>query len=268
MINNKAQEGAGAIGVVFVIALVIAFFVCVIGFDYVPAGRIGVMDHLGEVNPTPWGPGVKWTGLLTSTIDMNTRLQLVSYDASAASKDLQIVKTKVGINFRIDPSKAPEIYKTIGEDYQPVIITPIVQEAVKQSTAYYNAEELITDRAAVKNQITQYITDKLATKGLIVTEVSITDFDFSEEFNKAIERKQVAAQDALAAENNLKAMQYNSQAMALQKEVLEIKKLDIQLEWIKKWSGNLPTTLISNEDTVDMLLNLPTPETMKVNQDE
>ena len=255
--NEAAYAGLG------VVAFIIAILVMTLGFDYVPAGYAGVTDRFGEVGVAPWGPavgnsGIKWTGIFTSTVDFDCRIQRVDYDASAASQDMQTVSTRVAVNFKLNPITIPEVYKTIGVEYQDIIIFPIVQESVKSATANYKAENLIKERSLVKKDITDHITMKLEEKGIFVTEVSITDFDFSEEFNRAIESKQVAEQSALEAKNKLDEMRYTSEAMQLQKEVIEIKKLDIQMEWIAKWNGMLPNTLITSGDTVDMLLNLPT----------
>ncbi len=257
MLNKKGQ--AEMILPLVVVVFFIAAIVSVMGFDYVPAGYVGVKDRLGVVEPAPWGPGVAWTGVLTSTKDFSIKIQLKEFNANAASKDLQMVKTQVALNFRVNPASTPDIYKNIGRNYQDIIIAPTVQEAVKSSTAKYNAEELINNRAAVKADITNFITARLEGKGLIVTEVAITNFQFSEEFDKAVEAKQISDQQAQQAENKFKEMEWNSRAMELQKEVLEIKKLDLQQNWIDKWSGNLPQTLIINGDgeAGNFLLNLP-----------
>jgi regulator of protease activity HflC (stomatin/prohibitin superfamily) len=226
-----------------------------LGFDYVPAGYIGVKDTLGTVDDTPWGPGITWTGVLTSTKDFTTRIQLKEYDASSASKDLQIVNTKIALNFKVNPQSTPEIYRTMGLKYQDLIISPIIQEAVKSSTARYTAENLIKERTMVKADITNYIISKLEDKGVIVTEVSITDFMFGPEFNQAIEEKQVAEQRALTAENKYNEMEWTSKSMKLQSEVLEIKKLDLQQMWIEKWNGQLPKIVTSDSGGMFMQIN-------------
>jgi regulator of protease activity HflC (stomatin/prohibitin superfamily) len=248
--KKKAQVWLTSFFVLIFIIGIIVFM----GFDYVPAGYVGVKDRLGEVNMIPLTPGVYWTGILTTTHEMDARILKAEYVASAASKDLQTVKTQVAINYKINPSQAPNIYKDIGLGYQDVIIQPSVQESIKSQTAKYNAEELITSREEIKSKITDYLINKLSDKGLIVTEVSITDFDFSAEFNKAIEAKQVAQQKALEAENRLRETEFNAKALTLQKDLLEVKKLDIeirkldnQLEYINKWDGKLPTYVMGNE---------------------
>lgn len=254
--NKKGS--AEVIAGVSVVVLIVLLITALMSFSYVGVGHVGVKNRLGVVASDYLNPGVYLVGPLTSVEKFDTRVQLTEYKASAASKDLQIVSTNIALNYRVDPTKAVEIYKTIGVDYSDIIITPAIQEVVKAATAHYNAEELVTNREKVKNEITDTITQKLRDKGLEVTQVAITNFDFSAEFNAAIEQKQVAQQAALTAENKLKEMQYTSQAMELQSKVIEIKKLDIQREWIAKWNGILPSQLISSGDTVDMLLSLPT----------
>ena len=239
--------------VTFGIVAFVVLIALIIGYDQVPAGNVGVLDTFGEVDSIPKQPGLWWTGVFTDTVPMSIQIQKAEYDASAASKDLQVVSTQVALNFRLNPSSAPELYKNIGIGYQDVIIQPIVQEAVKSQTAKYNAEELITQRESVKAQITDYITLKLQDKGLMVTEVAITNFEFGREFNKAIEMKQVAEQKAIEARHKLAEMEFTSQAMELQKEVIEIKKLDIQQQWIAKWDGQLPNVMTSG----GMLLEMP-----------
>jgi len=238
------------VGIGIVVLAVIVLVIAMTGIDYVPAGHIGVMDTMGNVADTPWGPGIKWTGVFTDTVSFSTRVQLSEYMTTAASKDMQIVQTSIALNYKVNSGSTPEIYKTIGENYQDVIIAPVIQEAVKSSTSKYNAEALITDRASIKADITDYITNSLLDKGLLVTEVAITDFQFSPEFSQAIERKQVAEQDALTAENEFRAMEWTSASMELQTEVLEIKQLDLQQQWITKWNGKMPGVYVmSGEDS-------------------
>ena len=144
---KKAQAEIGA--AIFIVSLIIVGFLVFSGFDSVPAGNIVVKERMGVIDSTPWGPGIQWTGVLTSTVDFSTRIQLENYDVSAFSSDAQIVKTNVAVNFRIDPAKAPEIYKNIGENYQDIIIAPIVQETVKANTAKYKLDELVKNRETV-----------------------------------------------------------------------------------------------------------------------
>jgi len=261
--NKKANSLGLGIGLtVGVVAFFIGIILVTMGFDYIAAGHIGVKERMGVIDDVAWGPGVQYTGMLTSSQSFSTRVQLYEYDVNAFSSDAQVVQTQVALNFRIDPVRAPEIYKNIGKDYQDIIISPIVQETVKANTAKYKLDDLVRNRGAVKAAITNALIQTLEGKGLIVTEVALTNFEFSPEVQAAIEDKQVAAQDALAAENRLREMEFTSQSMALQSEVIEIKKLDLEFAKIEvdkiraeAWNGILPTTMVvSGEDTSQNLL--------------
>lgn len=263
MINKKANLRFGIGLTLGTIAFIVGMIIVGMGFDYIGAGHIGVKERMGVIDPVAWGPGVQWTGMLTSSQSFSTRVQLKEYAVSAFSSDAQVVETEVALNFRIDPTRAPQIYRDFNVNYQDIIISPLVQETVKANTAKYPLDDLVKKRGEVKNAITMALIKKLEDKGLFVTEVALTNFEFSPEVQAAIEAKQVAAQDALAAENRLQEMRFTSEAMKLQTEVLEIKKIDLEFAKIEvqrimaeKWSGNYPNTLVISGDDQELLLNL------------
>jgi regulator of protease activity HflC (stomatin/prohibitin superfamily) len=281
----KYKHNVEAFVILFLIFFGVGLFIIIQGFDYVPAGHTGVTDTFGKVGDISWGPGVEWTGVFTSTKQFSTRIERKDFKATAASKDLQVVTTEVSLNYRLDPSFAPKIYKELGTQFEETIMYPIVQESIKGVTAQFTAEELITKRQLVKTSITEHIVEKIQAKGLIVTEVALTEFDFSDEFNKAIEAKQTAEQDALKALNEKRraitqaeaqnekvkleadAEAYSvktkadSEAYALRvvREELAQSKDLVQYKAVEKWSGNLPTFYtMGNEQS--MLFNIPVTE--------
>jgi regulator of protease activity HflC (stomatin/prohibitin superfamily) len=130
---------------------------------------------------------------------------------SAASKDLQDVTTTIAINYKLDPSKASEVFRTIGLDYMEVIAHPAIQEIVKEITAKYNAEDCIVKRSEVKDAISASLINRLGERGIIVESVNITNFEFSSEFTAAIEAKVVAQQRIETAQNDLERMKVEAQ---------------------------------------------------------
>jgi len=222
-------------------------------FRVIDAGENGVRVTLGKASLSPLNPGIHFKFPLIQTIvKFETRTQKYEAELSASSRDLQEVSTKVAINYKVDPSRTPEIYKTLGTEYANRIIYPIEQEVNKASTAQFTAEELVTKRESVREMMRSNLKEKLLPRGIIVEEISIINFEFGEEFTKAIEQKQVAEQQALTAENKFKEMEWTSKSMKLQSEVLEIKKLDIQQQWITKWDGKLPIFMTNGDG---MLIN-------------
>jgi len=196
--------------------------------------------------------------ILESVTEVDTRTQVESAEASAASKDLQTVSTKVAVNFNVRADRVAEMWNSVGKEYKSVIIDPAIQEAVKSATAKHTAEELITKRESVKEEITSSLRARLSESGFLnLTQVSITDFDFSKSFNASIEAKVTAEQDALASRNKLEQVKYEAQQQIekakAQAETIRIQAAAItqqggrdyvQLQAIQKWNGELPAQMV------------------------
>lgn len=227
----------------------------------VPTGHVGILTRFGALQ------GVLREGIhvvvpgVNDVVMMETRTQMEQSDATAASRDLQIINTKLALNFRIDPDKAGDLYRNVGTQYKARIIDPAVQESLKVVTTKYTAEDLIRQRAQVKNEVEIEITKRLRAYNILVdpSGLSIVNFDFSPEFNKAIEAKQVAQQEAekqkwvlqraeLQRQTEIALAQGKSQAAKLNADALRVQggSLVIAREWIERWDGKLPTMMGGN----------------------
>ncbi|HLK13581.1 MAG TPA: prohibitin family protein [Fimbriimonadaceae bacterium] len=248
-------------GILVVVGLVTASFIAV------PAGFRGVLLTFGAVHgDLSEGPHLIVPGIQTVVL-MEVRTLKNTADASAASRDLQTVQTKVAINFHVDPSKVGKLYQSVGTDFASRIIDPATQETVKAVVANYTAEELINQRGRVKQQIDEALTQRLAAYDLMIEPggVSLTNFDFSTEFNHAIELKQVAQQTAeqqkyelqkaqLAAETEVAAAKGRAQAAQLEAAALNAMggSKVLAKAWIEKWDGKLPTVSGSQGMIIDI----------------
>jgi len=218
----------------------------------VGAGERGVLLRFNAVTGTIYGEGLyfRWP-LIERVIKMDIKIQKEQADASAASKDLQTVHSDVAVNFHIDPAKTAFIYQEVGIDYKQRLIDPALQEAVKAITARFTAEELITRRETVKDEIKTLLHDKLEPRGILIDEFNIVDFGFSPAFNNAIEAKVTAEQSALAAKNKLEQIKFEAeqrvaeaqgkaQAMRVESEALRTNPQILELRALEKWDGVLP----------------------------
>lgn len=221
----------------------------------IPAGYQGVRLTFGAMKGV-LPPGIHLITPGADTVELiETRTQKEEAQATAASSDLQIVTTTLALNYRIDPAKAGELYMEVGPLYKARIIDPTVQESLKVVTAKYTAEELIRNRAAVRASVESEIIKRLEAYNIVVdpTGLSIVNFEFSEEFNRAIEAKQVAQQEAekqkyvlqranLEKQTEIARAEGKSQAARLNAEALKVAgaELVIAREWIDKWDGKLP----------------------------
>jgi prohibitin 2 len=203
---------------VILIAIVTIVSVVVIASTYqtVPSGYAGVV--------LSWGNPVRSTGsgmqaitpFVESIVDVNVQVQSATAQESAASSDLQEVSASVTVNYRLDQVYVKEIYINLRQDYEGRVIIPAMQDALKASTAKYQATELITQREAAKTSFQNLLQEKLNQYHILVTSVSITDFQFSPTFTTAIEAKVTAEQNALAAQNQLQVVQFQAQQQVIQ----------------------------------------------------
>lgn len=246
--KQKTMKNTGLIGLTT--ALVAGLIIIFMSFTTVQPGSVGVVVRLGAVQKVILSEGTHFVvPFVTKVVQVNTRIQKVEAEATASSKDLQNVTSKIALNYSLDPGKAQIIYQKLGLAYDISIIQPTIQESIKSATARYTAEELITKRASVKSDVYEYIKKRLGANNILVVEFSIVDFSFSPEFNKAIEAKEVAKQKAITAVNDLQRIKAEAdQAIAQAKGQADAQKLLqesiddklLQLKAIEKWNGILP----------------------------
>ncbi|MGN0616379.1 prohibitin family protein [Ruminococcus flavefaciens] len=262
--NNMAKKPSFK-GVKWIVIGAAAIFVAVNSFTIVPAGNTGVVLTLGEVSANPLSEGFHVKAPFVQTVEnMSNKIQVYETPASAVSKDLQTVSSSIAVNYRLVSDKSPDMYKNVGVDYQTILITPVVQECMKSATAKYNAEQLITDRESVSNEVKTALDSKLNSYGIYIEKFNIVNFDFSAEFNTAIEAKQVAEQNLLktkteqeqakvianteaekkviAAKAEAEAILKQAQAQADANKLLEesLSNKVIAYEQIQKWDGVMP----------------------------
>ena len=175
------------------------------GFESVGAGERGVVfSEFGGVLEGVLDEGLRFKiPFVEDIIKMDVTIQKSQTQATASSKDLQMVSSTIALNHHVDPAAANIVYQQTKGAYKSRIIDPAVQESVKAVTAQFTAEELITRRAEVSIEIKTALSERLRVHNIVVDEVSIVDFSFSRVFNDAIEAKQTAEQSALKAERDL-----------------------------------------------------------------
>ncbi len=243
-------------GILGIIALILLF--SPIGlFSTVEAGHVGVVTRFGAVNRVA-NPGVVVKiPFIDVVAKMETRTQKEQVEAQAASKDLQVVKSTIALNYHLRGEKAVEVYQNIGIEYNERIIAPAMQEAFKATTARFTASDLISKREAVKTQAYTELKKRLEKYNVIVDDFNIVNFDFSLEFNQAIENKTVAQQNKERAQIEAETALVQAQGQAdAQRKVEESGNLSpayLEFLAIQKWDGVLP-----NATSGTPFINIPT----------
>ena len=189
-------------------------------FSTVPVGSTGVVVTLGQTQSMTLGEGFHIKApYITHIVSMDNRIQKQEVSAAATSKDLQAVSTTIDVNFHLSPGNSNSMYQTIGQNYSEILLAPAIQESVKNVMAQYSAEQLITQRSTVSISIREELENRMTEYGVIIDEFNITNFQFSAEFDAAIEAKQVAEQNKLKAQTEKEQRIIEAEAAAREKEV-------------------------------------------------
>src|SRR3989339_251350 len=221
------------------------------------AGERGIVLNFGAVQKVVLGEGLHFRiPIVQQVVLRDVKVQKSLTVSAASSSNLQEVSSEVALNYHISPDKANVVYQSLGIEFKERIIDPAVQEVVKGVSAKYSAEELITKRPLVSEEMRKNLAERLLTYNIIVDAFSIVGFSFSKIYLEAIESKQTAEQLALKAtrdldrikieaEQTIAAAKAQAESLRLQRanistDLIELRKIEANLKAIDKWNGVLP----------------------------
>jgi prohibitin 2 len=172
-------------------------------------------------------------------------------DAAAASRDLQVVTSVIAVNYHLDGQHATDVYQQVGMKYDEIVVDPAVQNTFKSVTARFTAEELITKRQEVSATAEKELAEQMLNYHVIIENFNIVNFDFSPEYNAAIEAKQVAQQQVETAKQLLAKTQIEAQtavakakgeadAQAALRDAGALTPEYLQYLFLQQWNGILP----------------------------
>lgn len=221
-------------------------------------GQAGVLSILGKAQDGPLLEGLHLKPPLVSNVDIyDLTVQKFEVPAESSTKDLQNLSASFAINFRLDPLKIVDIRRTQGslQNIVTKIIAPQTQESFKIAAALRTVEQAITQRSDLKQDFDQALDERLDKYGILVLDTSVVDLEFSPEFSKAVEEKQIAEQRAQRAvyvaqeaaqeaEANVNRAKGQAEAQRLLRETLTAEIL--QKQAIEKWDGKFPQVLGGN----------------------
>jgi len=171
-------------------------------FVIINPGQAGVLSILGKARDGALLEGLHFKPPFVSNVDVyDVTVQKFEVPAQSSTRDLQELSASFAINFRLDPVQVVNIRRTQGtlENLVSKVIAPQTQEAFKIAAALRTVEEAITKRAELKNDFDNALNERLEKYGIIVLDTSVVDLNFSEEFARAVEEKQIAEQSAQRA---------------------------------------------------------------------
>lgn len=245
------------IGVVIVIAIILSVVT-------VSTGSKGIILRFSNaVNVRDAGLSFKIPIIDTVRL-MEVREQNTQRTFSVSSKDIQTIDVTINVQYSIT-GDVLELYRNFGLDYNARLIEPRVSESINAVVARYTIEEFIEKRSVLAQELLTELKGDFSPYGITVSASSIINHDFSEEFNKSIEAKKIAEQDALRAKNDLERVKYEAQAeieksqgISEANRIVETSLSDrlIRQKMIDKWDGKLP--LYQAGDGGGSIFNIPT----------
>ena len=232
------------IGIIVAI-VIIAMGTLFASFKTIKSGEVGLKVRFGKIVNSKLNEGLNLkVPFIETIVSVNIKVQKSELAVEGSTKDMQTVNTTVAVNYRVDSEKADNLYREVGNEYEEVILEPAIKEAIKAAIAQYNSEEIIVKRSEVSASCLEKISEKTNKYGIIIEDVNLTDFSFSDEYTNAIERKQVAEQELEKArlESEKKLVEANAAKEA--NDLLNKTLTDEVLtqNFIEKWDGHLPET--------------------------
>lgn len=238
----------------------------------ITAGHRGVVLNWGAVSDTVLGEGIHWRVPIQQDVkSIEVRTVKMETNSLAYSKDIQTVDTAIALNYHLNPDTVNTLYQTLGMNYESTYISPAIQESIKAISAKFTAQELVDKREIVRDGIKASLEEILTCRGIYIDAFSITNFDFSDEYEKAVEAKQVAQQSALKAQNDLERVKMEAeQRIAQAKAEAEAIKIQaeavtsqggedyVKLQWVEAWraGGSKVPTFITGNNGTSFLMNI------------
>lgn len=272
-----------------VIALVVALVLIGIGcFSSIPTGYTGILTTFGRVENETMEAGFHLKAPWQSIVKMNNQEQRKSFTLDAFSSDIQQVNVSGSINYNIDKTTAMTLYREVGTAYSDTLIIPRLYENTKAVFSHYKAEELISNRDALSDEIRDKMIDDLKSYGVNVLSISIEDVDFTDAFTTAVEAKQVASQNKLKAETEQEQQTMEARAAAERRKIeaeaqAEVERINadaeayriktqseaeaeankkiaeslseqlIEYNYANSWNGQLPSTFVGDGDAIPVI---------------
>ena len=272
-----------------VIALVVALVLIGIScFSSVPTGYIGILTTFGRVENETMEAGFHLKAPWQSIVKMNNQEQRKSFTLEAFSSDIQQVNVSGSINYNIDKTTAMTLYREVGTAYSDTLVIPRLYENTKAVFSHYKAEELISNRDALSDEIRDKMIDDLKSYGVNVLSISIEDVDFTDAFTTAVEAKQVASQNKLKAETEQEQQTMEARAAAERRKIeaeaqAEVERINadaeayriktqseaeaeankkiaeslseqlIEYNYANSWNGQLPNTFVGDGDAIPVI---------------
>ena len=253
------QENRDRIALVSAVTILLIIFIVFCNpIAIVGVGERGVKVTLGKVSPQSFSEGVHLVTPFISKIKvMDVKTQKTNITTEVYTKDIQQARISYVINYNLQPENVHKMYREVGMDYVEKILMPVVEGSIKDVIGKWNAQDLVANRANATADILQKLQNQMLDRYINVTSFQIIDINYSDVFEKAIEAKVTAEQEALKAKNKTVQVQEEARqkiisaeaeakSMAIRAHALTQNKALVEYEAVQKWDGKMPEYMMGN----------------------
>lgn len=238
-------------------------------------GNKGVLVSWGKLQQPALDPSFNFVWIGSDIYDVSTRAHKEAMDAECFSSDMQDLKLKISVIYRIPDAQVLRVFRDFSGKPFDVIVAPRAQEALKEVTAVRSAEHIVKDREKVKTEALVALRAKVGDV-LVVDDLIIENIDLSKELGKAIEQKMVQEQEAAKAkftkqkaeidaetavakakgeaDSALLKAEADAKAIKVRGQALRENPAVVQLQLVEKWNGVSPTIVAGGASGTSLLL--------------
>lgn len=228
------------------------------GCEQVDTGYRGIKTEFGKLVGEPLPEGLHFYNPFTSGImEISVREEKLEGETVAFTKDTQNVTIHYAVTYYPDPAKIHHIYQKFGSEWEEKTIHPAILGSLKDVVGQYIADDLVSKREAAKNAIFGELQGELVKRDINLTRIDITNLDFDDAYEHAVEAKVVAVQEAAASKNKtveieekakqqVIAAEAEAKSMRIRSQALQENKGLVEYEAVQKWNGELPQYMMGN----------------------
>ena len=253
--NINFRNTAQASGITAIIFALIAISQC---FTVIPAGHVGVVDFFGTVSSNTLKSGINFVNPMARVVKLSIKTQEIKEVMDVPSKEGLTVKLELSVLFHLDPEKAAEVYKTVGENYVSVILEPQFRSVARGVTAGYEAKALYTSEREMLAQIIMADLQKIVgPRGVVVESSPLRQITLPPGLTAAIEEK-------LRAEQESQRMQF---VLAKERQEADRKRIEAQgisdfqnivakgiSDQLLRWKGIEATEKLANSQNTKVIV--------------
>ncbi|MFN3413842.1 MAG: prohibitin family protein [Thermoanaerobaculum sp.] len=243
---------------VIVVGLVLLMAVFANPITVVPAGHVGVKDFFGIVSPTVLQPGVRVVLPFTRVVKMSVRTQEIKEVAEVPSKEGLIMNLEVSLLFRLDATRAPEVYKTIGPSYPEIVVEPQFRSAIREITASYEAKALYSaERERIAQEIFQLFRKLTADRGVVGEQVLLRKIGLPPVVANAIQEKLRREQEAEQMKFVLQKEQQEAERKRIEAQgIADFQRIVSQgiSQQLLEWKGIEATEKLANSQNAKIVI--------------